>query len=90
VTQLRAGWRGDSALRRYGPWVALVVAAAAYFRRFAKDPVGMVVYPQAGDCVLQSAPLGECFKIFSYPPSFAFLMAPFAAMPMGCASRSGI
>ena len=78
------GWlAGNSALRRYGPWVALVVAAAAYFRRFAKDPVGMVVYPQAGDCVLQSAPLGECSKMFSYPPSFAFLMAPFAAMPMG-------
>jgi len=36
------------ALRRYGPWVALVVAAAAYYRRFAKDWVGMTLYPQAG------------------------------------------
>ena len=45
------------ALRQYGPWVGLVVAAAAYYPRFAKDAVGMVLYPQAADCVLQGAPL---------------------------------
>ena len=71
------------ALRQYGPWVALILAAAAYFRRFAKDPVGMVIYPQGGDCVVHGAPLAECAKMFSYPPAFAFLMAPFAALPMG-------
>src|ERR1035441_9553407 len=74
-------WKG--ALRQYGPWVGLVVAAAAYFPRFAKDAVGMVVYPQAADCVLQGAPLRQCAELFSYPPAFAFLMIPFAPMPMG-------
>lgn len=71
------------ALRQYGPWVGLLVAAAAYFPRFAKDSVGMTLYPQGADCVLQGAPLRQCAELFSYPPTFAFLMAPFAAMPMG-------
>lgn len=71
------------ALRQYGPWIGLVVAAAAYYPRFAKDAVGMVLYPQAADCVLQGAPLRQCAELFSYPPVFAFLMAPFALMPMG-------
>lgn len=70
-------------LRRYGPWILLVIAAAAYFPRFAKDPVGMVVYPQAGDCIVHGAPLRQCAELFSYPPVFGFLMAPFALMPMG-------
>jgi alpha-1,2-mannosyltransferase len=73
----------NAALRQYGPWVGLVVAAAAYYPRFAKDPAGMVLYPQAGSCVLQGAPLHQCSEFFSYPPVFAFLMAPFALMPMG-------
>ena len=73
----------DTALRRYGPWVGLAIATAAYYRRFAKDTVGMEVYPQAADCVLQGAPLRSCAELFSYPPAFAFLMTPFAAMPMG-------
>ena len=73
----------DTALRRYGPWVGLAIATAAYYRRFAKDTVGMEVYPQAADCVLQGAPLRSCAELFSYPPAFGFLMAPFAAMPMG-------
>jgi hypothetical protein len=78
------GWLArDTALRRYGPWVALAIAAAAYYRRFAKDAVGMVLYPQGGDCVLHGAPLAQCADIFSYPPVFAFVMAPFAALPMG-------
>jgi hypothetical protein len=78
------GWLSrDTALRRYGPWVALVVASAAYFRRFAKDPVGMVLYPQGGDCVVHGAPLAECSKMFSYPPAFGLVMAPMAALPMG-------
>jgi len=71
------------ALRQCGIWVALIVAAAAYFPRFAKDSVGMTLYPQGAECVLQGAPLRQCAELFSYPPVFAFLMAPFAAMPMG-------
>ena len=73
-------WNG--APRQYGPWVGLLVAAAAYFPRFAEGPVGMALYPQAADCVLQGAPLRQCAELFSYPPAFAFLMIPFALMPM--------
>ena len=73
----------DTALRRYGPWVGLAIAFAAYFPRFAKDTVGMVVYPQGGACIVQGEPLRTCADLFSYPPAFAFLMAPFAALPMG-------
>lgn len=78
------GWLArDTALRRYGPWVGLAIGFAAYYRRFAKDTVGMEVYPQGGACVVQGEPLRTCAELFSYPPAFAFLMAPFAAMPMG-------
>jgi hypothetical protein len=78
------GWLArDTALRRYGPWIGLAIAAAAYYRRFAKDTVGMEVYPQAGACVMHGEPLRTCAELFSYPPAFGFLMAPFAAMPMG-------
>jgi Glycosyltransferase family 87 len=70
-------------LRHCGIWGGLLVAAVAYFPRFAKDSVGMTLYPQAAECVLQGAPLNPCAKMFSYPPVFAFLMTPFAAMPMG-------
>lgn len=73
----------DTALRRYGPWVGLAIAFAAYYPRFAKDTVGMQIYPQGGVCVLNGEPLRTCADMFSYPPAFAFLMAPFAAMPMG-------
>jgi hypothetical protein len=71
------------ALRQYGPWVVLIVAAAAYFPRFVTGRVGMTLYPQGAECVLQGAPLRQCADMFSYPPTFALLMAPFAAMPMG-------
>jgi hypothetical protein len=80
---LEAWLARDTALRRYGPWVGLVVAAAAYYRRFAKDSVGMEVYPQGGACVLHGEPLRVCAELFSYPPAFAFLMAPFSWLPMG-------
>jgi Glycosyltransferase family 87 len=71
------------ALCQYGPWIGLVVAAAAYFPRFAQGSVGMILYPQGAECVLQGAPLRQCAELFSYPPTFALLMAPFTAMPMG-------
>jgi hypothetical protein len=70
-------------VRQYGPWVALIVAAAAYYQRFTEGAVGMVVYPQGAECVLQGAPLRQCAESFTYPPALAFLMVPFAAMPMG-------
>ena len=78
------GWLArNTALRRYGPGIGLAVAALAYYRRFAKDPVGMVVYPQGGECVLHGEPLRTCAEVFSYPPAFAFLMSPFSWLPMG-------
>jgi hypothetical protein len=73
----------DNALRRYGPWIGLAIAFAAYFPRFAKDTVGMEVYPQGGACIVAGEPLRTCAELFSYPPAFAFLMAPFAVLPMG-------
>jgi hypothetical protein len=51
-------WR-NGALRQYVPWVGLAIAAVVYFPRFAKDAVGVVVYPQAADCMLQGAPLRQ-------------------------------
>jgi hypothetical protein len=69
---------------RYGPWIALVVAAAAYYRRFiSPEDAGMLLYPQAAQCLLDNQILQTCAGPFTYPPAFAFVMIPFAPMPMG-------
>lgn len=67
---------------RYGGWIALAAAAAAYYPRFIKDPTGMTLYPQAADCVLHHEPLTTCALAFTYPPSFAFLIIPVVPLPM--------
>lgn len=80
------GGRGMTVSRKaqvWGAWIGLFIAFAAYYPRFAKDAVGMVLYPQAGECVLKGMPLHACAEFFSYPPAFAFLMSPFAARPLG-------
>jgi hypothetical protein len=69
-------------LWRYGPWLLIVVAAAAYYPRFIKDPVGMEMYPQAAQCLLHGAMLQACDNGFTYPPIFAFLMLPLAPLPL--------
>jgi hypothetical protein len=67
-------------LRRYGPWLLLALLAAAYFPRFAKEP--MTLYPDAARCLLDNRPLQLCEVMFTYPPAFAFVMVPFVSMPM--------
>jgi hypothetical protein len=67
---------------RYGPWLLVLVAAAAYYPRFIKLPTGMELYPQAASCLLRGEMLQSCDIGFSYPPIFAFLMLPFEPMPL--------
>ena len=70
-------------LDRYGPWLALLIASAAYYRRFlSATGTGMTLYPQAGQCLLDNQILQNCAPPFTYPPAFAFVMIPFALMPM--------
>jgi Glycosyltransferase family 87 len=69
-------------LRRYGPWLLILVAAAAYYVRFVKAPVGMEMYPQAAYCLLHGAMLQACDIGFTYPPIFAFLMLPLEPLPL--------
>jgi len=64
---------------RYGPWLALLVAAVAYYPRFAK-PGGIALYSHAGSCLWQQQPLQQCVLEFTYPPAFAFVMIPFIAL----------
>lgn len=71
-------------LDRYGPWIALLIATAAYYKRFAKpDDAGMLLYPQAAQCLIDHQVLQTCAGAFTYPPAFAFVMTPFALMPAG-------
>jgi len=36
---------------RYGAFLLMIVAAAAYYPRFVKLPAGMETYPQAASCL---------------------------------------
>lgn len=77
----RVAQRDD--LWRYAGWIAFVVAAAAYYPRYAKDPVGMVVYPKGAECLWNGQALLECAPAFTYPPAFAFVMIPFLPLSPG-------
>ena len=71
-------------IKRYGPWLGLVAAAAAYFPRFIKyEDLGMLLYPQAAQCLLDHQILQTCAGPFTYPPGFAFVMIPMTLLPMG-------
>lgn len=71
-------------LDRYGPWIALVVASVAYYRRYlSPQDAGMLLYPQAAQCLIDNKIMQVCAGAFTYPPGFAFVMTPFAGMPMG-------
>ncbi|MFA6267724.1 MAG: glycosyltransferase family 87 protein [Pseudolabrys sp.] len=71
-------------LEKYGPWLLLFVVSAAYFKRFISPPdAGMFLYPQAAQCMLDGQPIHTCAGAFTYPPTFAFVMTPFALLPMG-------
>ena len=69
-------------LRRYWPWLVVLIAAVAYYPRFIGDPAGMVDYPPAARCLLDNAVLQKCAVPFTYPPFFALVMIPFAPMPL--------
>lgn len=69
-------------LWRYGPWLLILVAAAAYYARFVKVPAGMEMYPKAAFCLLHGAMLQACDVGFTYPPIFAFLMLPLEPLPL--------
>lgn len=68
-------------LRQHWPRLALLVAAAAYYPRFVHHG-GMLLYRHAADCMWTGQVLQACEQAFTYPPSFAFVMLPFVAMPM--------
>jgi hypothetical protein len=69
-------------VRQYRVWLLVGVAAAAYYPRFIKLPAGMETYPQAAACLWNGQMLQACDPGFTYPPFFAFVMLPFAPMPM--------
>lgn len=75
------GWKAFFA--RYGGWIVLAVAVAAYFPRFAKGAVGMTVYPDGAACFLKNQPIISCAELFSYPPALAVFMTPFVPLSMG-------
>ena len=52
-------------LRRYWPWLVVLIAAVAYYPRFIGDPAGMVDYPAAARCLLDSAVLQKCAVAFT-------------------------
>jgi Glycosyltransferase family 87 len=73
-------------VRRWGPWLALLAGAVAYYPRFIKDPNGMTQYPRAAECMWMHEILQNCAEgaeYFTYPPAFGFLMMPFVPMPLG-------
>lgn len=63
-------------------WLAIALAAAAYYPRFVKLPAGMATYPQAASCLWHGQVLQACDQGFTYPPFFALVMLPFAVMPL--------
>jgi len=78
------GIRMDESLSRYRPAVAIAcgLAVILYYFRFIGHPGGMAIFPMAGACLLRGELLVRCAPGFMYPPFFAFLMIPFAFLPM--------
>jgi hypothetical protein len=75
-----------SAYQRRACWIAAVIAIAAYYPRFIKGAggkEGLTIFPAAAECMLRGeTPLHCKTVIFVYPPFFALLSVPLAAMPM--------
>lgn len=69
-------------MRLHAVWIGLIIAAAAYYPRFASSG-DVELYPLAAQCLLASLPFQTCAMPFTYPPAFAFVMIPFAPLPPG-------
>jgi hypothetical protein len=52
-------------IRRYWALPLLAIGALLYFRRFAKDPAGMVQFPAGGQCLLDHRLLQQCDASFT-------------------------
>ena len=65
---------------RYAGWIALAIAAVAYYGRYSKTPVNLVVYAIGAECFWNGQPFLECAPEFTYPPAVALLMLPFVPL----------
>ncbi len=85
-------WR--LAFRRYGGWLILAIACAAYYPRFARDMSGGVargglsLLSHGAECLLGNEVLQACDLQFTYPPAFAFMMLPM--LPFGGGVRMAV
>jgi hypothetical protein len=69
-------------LDRYGFWIALLIASAAYFHRFSTSTdLGIALYMQAARCLLYDQVMPTCALYFTYPPALAFIMLPLTPLP---------
>jgi hypothetical protein len=69
--------------RRFGPWIAAAIAIAAYYPRFIKGDDDTAIFSAAAECMLRGeTPLHCKAVLFAYPPFFALLMIPLAALPV--------
>jgi hypothetical protein len=72
--------------RRYGFWVVLAIAFAAYYPRFAHDMSqgvalgGLPLLAHGAQCLWSNTVLQVCDLQFTYPPFFALVMSPFAVL----------
>jgi alpha-1,2-mannosyltransferase len=82
----------ENTLRRHGYWavsVLILVAAAAYYPRFAADVQGFALYAHGAECLRRQQHLlyfcpGDLWNNFySYPPFFAWLFQPIILLPAG-------
>ena len=67
-------------LWRYAGWIAFAIAAIAYYGRYSKTPVNLVVYAIGAECFWNGQPFLECAPEFTYPPAVALLMLPFVPL----------
>ncbi len=65
---------------RYIGWIALAIAVALYYGRYAKNVINLVVYSIGAECLWNGQPLLECAPEFTYPPALAFAMIPFVPL----------
>ncbi|MGM5025722.1 glycosyltransferase family 87 protein [Tardiphaga sp. 862_B3_N4_1] len=62
-------------------WIVLALVAAAYYPRYVRSG-GMLLYRHAAECLWTQQIMQACDVGFTYPPAFAFLILPFASVPL--------